>query len=328
MTPDEPPKDPEHEAVVGEVAGGEESAGAAGGDAGVDGVEGVAAADSTADGRAEGASADGPPTEVSVSSGEAALALPAAGGRSGGRRRPWRTVAIGLGAAVGVAGIAVLSVFIYSIFDGQRRLVHLRIVDDDSGTHRAASTRIADSTVTTRVVVVVPAPSKAPATTRAPAAPGTRVVPATAPATPTAPVATRPTATGTPPRSPNQRVVSRSRTSVARCCCCVTVHPPAARVSRGGGRTTGSHPDRTPSTAGPVPGAPDRDRGGVGPAGGRPRTARPTRGSSSAGSPARISSGLRRWIAGRFRRGGRRPEAAAHPGSSASHRPRRTRSTA
>ena len=136
MTPDEPPKDPEHEAVVGEAAGGEDSAGAAGGDAGVDGVEGVAAADSTADGRAEGASADGPPTEVSVSSGEAALASPAAGGRSGGRRRPWRTVAIGLGAAVGVAGIAVLSVFIYSIFDddsGGWSTYEYSIVDDDSG---------------------------------------------------------------------------------------------------------------------------------------------------------------------------------------------------
>ena len=136
MTPDEPPKDPEHEAVVGEAAGGEESAGAADGDAGVDGVEGVAAADSTADGRAEGASADGPPTEVSVSSGEAALASPAAGGRPGGRRRPWRTVAIGLGSAVGVAGIAVLSVFIYSIFDddsGGWSTYEYSIVDDDSG---------------------------------------------------------------------------------------------------------------------------------------------------------------------------------------------------
>ena len=79
MTPDEPPEDPEHEAVVGEVAGG----------------------------------------------------------RSGGRRRQWRTAAIGLGSAVGVAGIAVLSVFIYSIVDddsgGWSTNEYSIVDDDDSG---------------------------------------------------------------------------------------------------------------------------------------------------------------------------------------------------
>ncbi len=60
----------------------------------------------------------------------------AANGRSGGRRRQWRTAAIGLGSAVGVAGIAVLSVFIYSIFDddtGGWSTYDYSIGDDDSG---------------------------------------------------------------------------------------------------------------------------------------------------------------------------------------------------
>lgn len=94
MTPDEPPEDPEHEAVVGEAAGGEDnSTGSDGGDTAI-------------------------------------------GSTSGGRRRPWRTVAIGLGSAAGVAGIAALSVFIYSIVDddsGGWSTHDYSIVDDDSG---------------------------------------------------------------------------------------------------------------------------------------------------------------------------------------------------
>ena len=307
MTPDEPPKDPEHEAVVGEVAGGEESAGAAGGDAGVDGVEGVAAADSTADGRAEGASADGPPTEVSVSSGEAALASPAAGGRPGGRRRPWRTAAIGLGSAVGVAGIAVLSVFIYSIFDddsGGWSTYEYSIVDDDSGGWFGyAPGRLDEDRRLDRDdergdgrdrPVEVGRHGGGAGRAGDNGRPGSS--------------AGHPDGTGGD-KSDGYEDAAAAAASKG----CVEVKnlgrqvlllcdraPAGSKGVEGRWKDYGERPGPDAlDAAGSVRGAPDRGRGGVGPAGGRPRTARPTRGSS----PARISSGLRRWIAGRFRRG-------------------------
>ena len=124
MTPDEPPEDPEHEAVVGEVAGGEESAGAADGDAVGEDAAGEGAVGGTA-------AAGGEDSATGSDGGDAAT-----GSTSGGRRRQWRTAAIGLGSAVGVAGIAVLSVFIYSIVDddsGGWSTHDYSIVDDDSG---------------------------------------------------------------------------------------------------------------------------------------------------------------------------------------------------
>ena len=93
-----PSEDPEHEAAAGRD---EQSAGAADRDA--------AAENTAGEGVAGGSAAAG---------GEADQSLRApAGDGSGGRSRRWRIAAIVLGSAAGVAGIAVLSVFIYSIFD-------------------------------------------------------------------------------------------------------------------------------------------------------------------------------------------------------------------
>ena len=147
MTLDDPPEDPETEAPTG----GEERAGAADGDAGGENAASESDVEEcpvgeTAAGVDEAVSAAEPPAGESAapetvagdaaSGGVAHRESPNADGRSGGRRRPWRTVAIGLGSAVGVAGIAVLSVFIYSIVDddsgGWFGYDH-SIVDDDSG---------------------------------------------------------------------------------------------------------------------------------------------------------------------------------------------------
>ena len=147
MTLDDPPEDPETEAPTG----GEERAGAADGDAGGENAASESDVEEcpvgeTAAGVDEAVSAAEPPAGESAapetvagdaaSGGVAHRESPNADGMSGGRRRPWRTVAIGLGSAVGVAGIAVLSVFIYSIVDddsGGWSTYEYSIVDDDSG---------------------------------------------------------------------------------------------------------------------------------------------------------------------------------------------------
>ena len=85
-----PSEDPENEAAAGRD---EQSAGAADRDAEAENAAGEDDAAGDEEGRAP------------------------AGDGSGGRSRRWRIAAIVLGSAAGVAGIAVLSVFIYSIFD-------------------------------------------------------------------------------------------------------------------------------------------------------------------------------------------------------------------